>query len=91
MTRKFGPGVEAYLPSATPGALADQAILDERNKYRAALTQIAKSPHCQYNNYILCDGRGPNGGDYGDRQYQIGVADGHRCCAETARKALGGK
>ena len=40
----------------------------------AALRGIANSPHCSYEN---------NPGEYG-----TGVADGHRCAANMARKAL---
>jgi len=46
-----------------------------------ALDRIANHPHCSY----PVDSRGM---PHTDRQYEIGVADGHRCAAEIARAAL---
>jgi len=47
----------------------------EVNRLRAALCDIAYSGHCIYQS--------------GSDQYAIGVADGHRCAAKEAKKALG--
>lgn len=47
-----------------------------------ALTAIADDAHQSY------DAHGPSSSDM-DRQYKIGIADGHRCAGNTARKALG--
>lgn len=53
----------------------------ESERMRAALTAIAKHPHQSYEH------DGPARSDM-DRQYQIGVADGHRCAGNEARLAL---
>lgn len=44
-------------------------------RLRAALLEIATSPHCQYSEDT--------------NSYGIGAADGHRCAAKTAKRALG--
>lgn len=56
--------------------------LDEVERLRAALHAVAHDPHQSY------EAHGPVRSE-GDRQYQIGVADGHRCAGNTARRALG--
>ena len=63
------------LEAALADAEESQQILgQELFNARAALEGIANSPHCSYEN---------NPGEYG-----TGVADGHRCAANMARKAL---
>lgn len=68
-------------PFEVPTAIADmmrQRLEDQAEiaRLRAALESIADSPHCQYEN-------SKDGTSYG-----VGVADGHRCAATTARAAL---
>ena len=55
----------------------------ERDEARTALKEIAEHPHCQYGQHE-CDKSSES-----DRLYAVGASDGHRCAAETARKALG--
>lgn len=50
-------------------------------RLRVALESIAHDRHQSY------DSHGPARSE-ADRQYQIGVCDGHRCAAKTAREAL---
>ena len=65
----------------------------EDAKLRRALEFIANHPHCtpNYNlpHYLarVHDPR-PDVLDEHDRTYQLGVVDGHRCAAQTARDAL---
>lgn len=65
---------------------ADQLsdALDEVERLRAALESIAKDPHQAY---------GEHGGYHAtsdfQSQYNLGCADGHRCVASAARRALG--
>lgn len=63
-------------------------LLRERDEARrrvaeleAVLRSIAEHPHCSYESQ-------PTGAASADRQYAIGVTDGHRCAAEVARIAL---
>jgi hypothetical protein len=69
-------------------SFADQAtsytcdLSEEVKRLEAALDTIANDPHCSYVTDVpMTEAEG---------QYRIGVADGHRCAAEKARKALAG-
>lgn len=70
---------------ALKAALAPEAgrkLLERLARAEAALKQIAEHPHCSYEARVHSLPTRP------DRQYEIGVADGHRCAAEIARVAL---
>jgi hypothetical protein len=57
------------------GVEAARPAIQMAADYREALLKIANDPHCCYK---------LEGG-----QYEIGVADGHRCAARIARSVLG--
>jgi hypothetical protein len=61
--------------------LAVAARDGEIARLRGVLDEIAKHPYCSYEN------EQPASSDM-DRQYQLGVADGHRCAANVAASAL---
>lgn len=55
----------------------NERLTRERDEARGALDWIARHPHCDYDHPS-------NGGG----QYGTGIADGHRCAANIARRAL---
>lgn len=55
-------------------------VKNERNLYKAALNAITKDAHQQYHHHEVRN--------VGDRSYQLGVADGHRCAASKAKDAF---
>src|SRR5512138_2025044 len=64
-----------------PESICEPAVIG----YVVALRTIARDPHCAYP-----EPSEPSA-SLADSQYKIGVADGHRCAAEKARVALGGR
>lgn len=91
--------VERTTPTLCESRVLDQMI-DERLRLRArvaelesALQRIADHPHIAYD----CSGSVHARASYhpddsvrtAGRMYEIGAADGHRCCADIARRALG--
>lgn len=61
---------------------AGRQLLERLARAEAALKRIAEHPHCAYEREGAFN-RLPV-----DRQYEIGIADGHRCAASEARAAL---
>lgn len=71
----------AHAREDVPALLADNdALREEVERLKSGLRQIAESRYCDYAETSTGFYKGP---------YGIGVTDGHRYCANIARKVLG--
>jgi succinate dehydrogenase/fumarate reductase flavoprotein subunit len=79
MTTNTDENAGIFEAVTTMDVVLTESAFREIRRLRAALEEIRDSSHQSYDNEATRDG---------DRQYAIGVADGHRCAANIARAAL---
>jgi len=80
--RQVAAGIEEPTRAVAAGKVyAAAAVAEAREPLVAALEAIAEHPHCEY-------AREPEELAKNRRQYDMGVADGHRCAAGIAAAAL---